>query len=336
MEAPKQLSVLRYCVIVFILTLVCSIAATVYCYKLLNQPLQAVLTGSVIRVEPGASFDSVLSDLARNSHGVELKLIKIYSILRGISRKVQVGEYIVVNGMSLAQLLQNMLDGRRLVYHFTIIEGWNIYQLTEALALAPGLIHTIKDDSLSQIWRAYSGSSKSPEGLFFADTYAYSYPDTDLDILQRAAKTMRQYLSAVYEKYQCERHFPTRYEALVAASLIEKETANPKEMRLISGVIQNRLRHHYYLGIDAAVRYGVRNFSKPLYRSELQAMTPYNTYRIKGLPPTPIAIPSSQALLAACDPAQPAFLYYVAIDGYSHHFSKTLQEHNKAVAKYRR
>ena len=120
------------------------------------------------------------------------------------------------------------------------------------------------------------------------------------------------------------------------ASLLEKEAVFSDEMALISGVINNRLERSFYLGIDASVRYGVRNFTTPLMKTELRKMTPYNVYRVKGLPPTPIANPSSMALIAACNPVKTDFVYYVLKGDKRHHFSKTLAEHNRAVHKYLR
>ena len=327
---PKLLSGL------LVLSLLSGLLLTLYTYRYMHQHNQGFQpAASTLLVKRGDDFDQVLANLHSITPVEHPQLIRVYARLRGITHNIHAGEYLFDKQDSWYDVLTTLSAGRTYQRKFTIVEGWNIYQLLAALQADTHLQHTIEYDA-SSIDDHLPGIHNHPEGAYLPDTYYYSYPATDRDILLRARQAMEQYIESLQQGHQCSDRSKSPYEMLILASLLEKEASNIEEMALIAGVINNRLTQRMPLGIDASVRYGALNFNQPLLQSQLQTVTPYNTYKIKGLPPTPISNPSSAALLAACNPVKTDYLYYVSMDGKRHYFSKTLKEHHQAVHKYLR
>jgi UPF0755 protein len=219
----------------------------------------------------------------------------------------------------------------------TIVEGWNWRQVRQALAKAENLkpdSRALPDDALmAQLGRP----GVAPEGRFYPDTYSYAKGSSDLAVLQRAMKAMDKHVQQAWALRQPDASLKSPEEALILASIVEKETGKGSDRQLISGVFNNRLRIGMRLQTDPTVIYGLGEaFDGNLRRVHLTSDTPWNTYTRAGLPPTPIAMPGKSALLAAVQPAKTPALYFVAKGDGSSHFSATLDEHNRAVNRYQR
>ncbi len=255
--------------------------------------------------------------------------------LKGQSRDLKAGEYRFRKGMTALELLDQVIAGRVVEYPFTIIDGWTFRQIRQALAAAPRLTPSARELSPAQIMTSLGYPNLHPEGRFYPDTYYYPGGMSDLLILQRAFQKMDAHLQQEWENRDKTSPLQNRDEALILASIIEKETARVEERGLIAGVMINRLRNGMKLQTDPTVIYGMgERFDGNLRRQDLATHTPYNTYTIKGLPPTPIAMPSGDAVRAALNPAVTRALYFVSRGDGSHEFSETLEQHNKAVIKY--
>ncbi len=255
--------------------------------------------------------------------------------LKGQSRDLKAGEYRFRKGITALELLEQVIAGRVVEYPLTIIEGWSFRQILQALANAPRLTHAVQDLSPRQIMASLGYPNLHPEGRFYPDTYYYPGGMSDLLILQRAFQKMDAHLQQEWENRDKGSPLKTRDEALILASIIERETARAEERGLIAGVMVNRLRKGMKLQTDPTVIYGMgERFNGNLRRQDLVTYTPYNTYMIKGLPPTPIAMPSGESVRAALNPAATKALYFVSRGDGSHEFSETLEQHNKAVIKY--
>jgi len=255
--------------------------------------------------------------------------------LKGQSRDLKAGEYRFRKGMTAPELLEQVIAGRVVEYPFTIIEGWSFRQILQALAAAPRLTHTAQELSPHQIMASLGFPTLHPEGRFYPDTYYHPGGMSDLLILQRAFQKMDNYLQQQWENRDKTSPLNNRDEALILASIVERETARAEERGLIAGVMVNRLRKNMKLQTDPTVIYGMgERFNGNLRRQDLKTYTPYNTYMIKALPPTPIAMPSGEAVRAALNPAATKALYFVSRGDGSHEFSETLEQHNQAVVKY--
>lgn len=259
---------------------------------------------------------------------------------KGLAGKLHTGQYQFEEGLSLLAVLDAITMGKyRISHQFTFIPGSNFKQLREALAKAKMLSHTISDKSDLQLLELLDDQKQyqHPEGLFFPDTYSYQPGESDQDVLQRAYDFMQSKLTELWQKRAKNIEISSPYEALILASIIEKETGLASERPLISGVFMNRLKKGMKLQTDPTVVYGLGDrYKGNITRKHLQTDTPYNTYTRKGLPPTPISMPGRAAIQAALNPQQTDAIYFVALgDGSGgHHFSKTLAEHNKAVKRY--
>ncbi len=237
--------------------------------------------------------------------------------------------------MSAAEFMDQILSGKVIQYSITIVEGWNIYQLLDVLKADPHIKQTLQGLSHKQIMQRIGYPEMHPEGRFYPDTYHFPKGLTDVEFLQRAYGAMQQKLAAEWEKRAVGLPYKTPYEALIMASIVEKETGLPSERQAIAGVFVRRLEKRMRLQTDPTVIYGLLpNFDGNIRRRDLRRDTPYNTYRRRGLPPTPIAMPGGDAIHAALHPADGDKLYFVSRGDGSHHFSATLEEHNRAVIKY--
>ncbi len=289
----------------------------------------------IYTVKSGSSLRAFTTDLYEQNVLPDKFSLVWLAYLKGQSRDLKAGEYRFRKGMTALELLDQVIAGRVVEYPFTIIEGWSFRQVLQALADAPRATRTVQDMSAQQIMASLGYPKLHPEGRFYPDTYYYPGGMSDLLILQRAFQKMDARLQQEWEGRDKTSPLKSMDEALILASIIERETARPEERDLIAGVMVNRLRKNMKLQTDPTVIYGMGDRYRGNLRSQdLREYTPYNTYVIKGLPPTPIAMPSGESVRAALNPADTKALYFVSRGDRSHEFSETLEQHNKAVIKY--
>ncbi|MEO6104614.1 MAG: endolytic transglycosylase MltG, partial [Pseudoxanthomonas sp.] len=254
-----------------------------------------------------------------------------------VAGSLKVGEYALVPGITPRRLLLDMRDGKVISYRFTIVEGWNIRQLRAAANAAVPLLHETSELDDAALMKLLGHAGQHAEGRFLPETYVYSRGDSDADLLGRAHEAMEKALAEVWETRAKDLPLHTPEEALVLASIIEKETGLASERPQIAGVFARRLKLGMKLQTDPTVIYGIGSaYDGNIRRRDLLTDTPYNTYTRFGLTPTPIAMPGIDALRAAVNPAPGDALYFVALGdaSRSHAFSATLGEHNAAVARY--
>ena len=253
----------------------------------------------------------------------------------GIEGKLHAGEYALTHGLTPRQLLQKMAAGEVLQHHFTIVDGWTFRQLRVALASDAGLAQTLTTLPDEEIAHRLGIEDGHPEGWFLPETYSWIKGDSDFDVLKSAHAAMRKTLEKLWNARSPDVALESPYQALILASIVEKETGKPEERPLIAGVFARRLKFHMRLQTDPTVIYGMGdNYDGNIRKIDLEADTPYNTYTRDGLPPTPIALPGMPALEAVLHPAPGDALYFVARGDGSHEFTATLDEHNRAVQKY--
>ena len=303
-----------------------------------DTPMAGIDAGDSVVVERGDSFVTVLGKLyqAGVPGGQEMEW-QVLSRQLGVAGKLQVGEYALEPGLTPRQLLQRMSSGKVVSHRFTIVEGWNIRELRAALARATPLDQETTQMDDAALMAAVGAPGQHPEGRFLPETYAYTRGDSDLDVLKRAHADLAKALDAAWAKRIPELPLKNKDEALILASIVEKETGIASERAQIAGVFVRRLNTGMLLQTDPTVIYGMgANYRGNIRRTDLQTDTPYNTYTRAGLTPTPIAMPGVDALNAATRPAPGDTLYFVAVgDGSGRHvFSRSLQEHNAAVRAY--
>ena len=291
----------------------------------------------VVTVEPGTPLARLAADLRRD--GVfagrrEARYFTVYARLRGEAQAIKSGEYEIPPGMYPGELLAMLVAGRTRQYRLTVVEGGTFAELRQALARHEAIDIRLAEADGAAVMKAIGAEGEHPEGRFLPDTYHFPRGTTDIEFLRRAHRAMREALDRVWAGRSEGLPFDTAYEALILASIIEKETAVPKERRRIAGVFVRRLRRDMRLQTDPTVIYGIEDFDGDLRRRDLRSDTPYNTYTRRGLPPTPIALPGTASLEAAVDPAEGDALYFVSRGDGSHVFSATLEEHNRAVRRY--
>ncbi len=252
-----------------------------------------------------------------------------------VTGKVQAGEYALAPDVTPRELLRRMAAGEVLLHGFTIIDGWTFKQLRVALAQETGLRQTLPHMSDKDIARQLSIDAGHPEGWFLPETYAWVKGESDFDVLKRAHEAMGEVLATQWKQRAPDLPLDDPYQALILASIVEKETGRADERAAIAGVFVRRLRLGMALQTDPTVIYGMGDrYAGNIRRSDLTTDTPYNTYTRSGLPPTPIALPGAAAIAATLHPEPGDALYFVARGDGSHAFSATLAEHNRAVAEY--
>lgn len=301
-----------------------------------DRALPSANSERVLEVKPGDGFISVLRRMRKIGidEGRDWQW-RLLAFELEVQNRLQVGEYSIAHGISPRQLLLKLEDGSVIQYRFTLVEGWSMRDLRAALAKQEALGQTIGSMDDVAVMVALDRPGEHAEGRFLPETYHYTRGAYDIDLLKRAALAMDTALSAAWAERDDDLPLQTPEQALVLASIIEKETGRAGERAQIAGVFIRRLRIGMRLQTDPTVIYGLgAGFDGNLRRGDLQTDTPYNTYTRAGLPPTPIAMPGRDALLAAVHPAPGNSLYFVARGDGSHHFSATLGEHNRAVAKY--
>ncbi len=290
-----------------------------------------------LSIEPGSSPREVARLVEASGVQVQPDMLYWWFRLSGKSRKIRAGSYELGQGTTPESLLQKLVQGDEALRAVTLVEGWTFRQARQALARAEALKPDAQGLSDEALMAALGRAGVHPEGRFYPDTYTYSKGSSDLAVLKRAMRSMDQHLQAAWAQRLPELPLQTPDQALILASIIEKETGRLADQPLISAVFNNRLRIGMRLQTDPSVIYGLGDgFDGNLRRADLQTDTPYNSYTRGGLPPTPIALPGKAALLAAVRPQPSKAMYFVARGDGSSQFSATLDEHNRAVDKYQR
>lgn len=255
--------------------------------------------------------------------------------IRGQSRQIKAGEYELESGTTPNLILDLFISGKVKQYSLTLVEGWSYKQMMEAVNAHTKLSHKLDGLGPDEVMMRIGYSGIHPEGRFLPDTYHFPVNTSDIDFLKRAYEAMEKTLMDEWEKRQSDLPYESAYQALVMASIVEKETSVPSERQMIAGVFVRRLKKRMRLQTDPTVIYGMGDeYQGNIRKRDLRRDTPYNTYTRRGLPPTPIAMPGRDAIHAALQPADGDFLYFVAKGDGSHYFSSTMLEHNKAVRKY--
>jgi len=291
-------------------------------------------------IKSGASLMSVARALQQQGLLEHPRYWVWHAKWEGNADQIKAGEYEISPQMTPPQLLQLFVSGKVIDYTLTIPEGWTFRQMLKALHQHDKINKTLLDgkgkllDNAAIMTRLRLGDLH-PEGMFYPDTYHFASKTSDVEFLQRAYQQMQQRLEAEWQNRAPNLPYKNSYEALIMASIIEKETAVAEEREQIAGVFVRRLNKRMRLQTDPTVIYGLgETFDGNIRRRDLKAENPYNTYKIKGLPPTPIALPGGDAIYAALHPAPGRALYFVSRGDGTHKFSATNEEHNAAVRKY--
>lgn len=292
-----------------------------------------------LEIEPGISARGVATAVVAAGAEVPALLLQAWFQLSGQSRLIKAGSYELIPGTTPRRLLRMLVRGEEALKSVTLVEGWTFAQIRSALQkadqLAPDTLGLTPEIIMEKLGR----TGLHPEGRFFPDSYTYAKGSSDLAVLKRAAQAMDKRLAAAWALRSPDTPLKSPDEALILASIIEKETGKPADRAQIGGVFSNRLRIGMPLQTDPTVIYGMgEKFDGNLRKRDLQLDTPYNTYTRMGLPPTPIAMPGKAALLAAVQPAPTQALYFVSRNDGSgaSQFSASLDEHNRAVNQYQR
>lgn len=303
--------------------------------RFLDTPLTLPEDGLLYQLPPGSHVGRLATELAEQQVLSSPLYLRIHARLEQLAPKIRAGEYRLTPGLTPRALLDLLVSGKVVQYELTLVEGWTFAQVREALAADPVLERTIADWDDARIMAALGRPELHPEGRFFPDTYHFPRGTSDLDFLRRAFARMEQVLARAWEARDADLPLTTPGEALVLASIVEKETGVAHERPAIAGVFVRRLKRGMRLQTDPTVIYGLGDgFDGNLRRRDLRQDTPYNTYTRHGLPPTPICMPGRAAIEAALHPAPGKALYFVARGDGSHQFSATLKEHNAAVRRY--
>lgn len=302
-----------------------------------NETNSPISNAYKIKIEPQSSLASIAKQL--QEQGISIGSIRLQVSARAllVGSKLKPGTYLLPNNASLGKVLLQIARGDRVRESIAIIPGMTIWQLRALIDSHPALIHQTKAMSSKELLQSLSLSYQSAEGLFLPDTYVFDPDETDLNIFRRASQAMQKQLAKTWSQKEEGIPLKSPYELLILASIIEKETGRSSDRGLISAVFINRLNKGMPLQTDPTVIYGIGpNFDGNLRKNDLRRDSPYNTYMHKGLPPTPIAMPSKESILAAAHPDKSDALYFVAKGDGSSHFSQNLSQHEEAVDRYQR
>ena len=299
------------------------------------KPLPLPTSPYQFTIAPGASLKKLAVQLEDADVLQDELRFRILGRAMGYAGRIQAGTYSLDRPLTPLELLGKIVRGEVIQGAVLFVEGWNIREVRQELARNRHLEHRLADMTDAEMLAAIGAPEKHPEGLFFPDTYFFSPNSPDTDVLRRAYQLQQQKLQAAWESRAPGLPYKTPYEALIMASIIEKETGAPEERPLIAAVFINRLRIGMRLQTDPTVIYGLgEGFDGNLRRRDLRTDTPFNTYTRFGLPPHPIAMPGIAALRAAAQPLDGVTLYFVARGDGSHQFSRTYAEHRQAVRRY--
>ena len=300
----------------------------------LNLPMNLSET-AILRIEPGDSLTAIVRQLEQRGW-IDYPYFIIHAgRSMGLARSIKTGEYEIRPGLTPLQFLSLIANGKVIQYSLTLPEGWTFAQVMAAVSSNQHLRHTLDNSDHESIMQNLGHPGMHPEGRFFPDTYMFPAGTSDVDFLLRAYQSMDQILAEEWLQRSPDLPYHDSYQALIMASIIEKETAVPDERFKIAGVFVRRLQRGIKLQTDPTVIYAAgTGFNGDITSRDLELESPYNTYLFPGLPPTPIAAPGRESIRAALQPEAGKTLYFVAMDNGRHYFSETLAEHNQAVARY--
>jgi UPF0755 protein len=291
--------------------------------------------GLVVKVNQGSNLTRIAYQLHRQGVLTQPRYLIWYAQWTSQAKKIHIGEYRLEKNSTPLSFLQSIAEGEVIQYSITIVEGWTFKQMLTAIKSNQYIEHTVDELTSEQIMTKLGHTGEHPEGRFMPDTYHFPRGITDLVVLDRAYLAMQAYLEKEWEKRDVGIPVKTPYEALILASIVEKETGLASERSAIAGVFARRLIKGMRLQSDPTVIYGMGDrYDGNIKRRDLLRDNPYNTYRNFGLPPTPIALPGRDAIHAVFHPQEADALYFVSKGDGSHYFSATLKEHNEAVIKY--
>lgn len=322
-----------------VLIAIVAIASGIHAHRWLNEPLPKLSEPVAYELPKGKSMRALAQDLAGRGIIERPRVWELWARYTGDANKLRAGEYALTPGLTPVQLLRLFTSGEVILHSVTLIEGTNIRDLRATLARHTSLHSLTARMSNDELMAALGDPGLHPEGQFFPDTYRFPRGTSDLDILKIAHRRLQTELAARWDQRASDLPLASPYEALILASIVEKETALDRERPLIAGVFVQRLRRGMRLQTDPTVIYGLQEaYDGNIRRADLTRDTPYNTYTRAGLPPTPIAMVGAASLDAAVRPASTDALFFVATgepDG-SHYFSRTNDEHQAAVQRYLR
>jgi len=310
-------------------------AAAGYGWWYAATPLELARLPLDFEIPPGSGLRGAIEQLQRAGVRVKRQEFELLARVLRRERAIKAGSYELTQPTTPRQLLYKLTRGDVTQAELRLIEGWTFAQFRAALNESQDLRHDSAGLTDVQLLERIQAIERHPEGLFFPDTYLFARGSSDLAVLRRSYRMMQRHLKAEWEGREANLPYASTYEALVMASIVEKETGRETERDQIAGVLVNRLRTGMRLQVDPTVIYGLgESFDGNLKKVHLLTDGPYNTYTRAGLPPTPIAMPGRASLRAALHPAQTDALYYVSRGDGSSHFSSSLSEHNRAVTKY--
>lgn len=308
-------------------------------YQYAHTPLELPATPLAFELKAGSGLQSITKQMQRAhvlpDDAFATLQFRLLAAVTGDAGHIQAGFYVVSQAVTPLQLLTKLVKGEVTPRQIRFIEGWTFAQMRSALNAYPWIVHTTQNLSDAQILQQLNSPYSYAEGWFFPDTYDIVSGNTDLSVLKRAYHTMQQRLALAWHDRATGLPYQNSTQALIMASLIEKETANPLERPHIAGVFLNRLQLGMRLQTDPCVIYGLgARYDGHLHKQDLLADTAYNTYTRSGLPPTPIAMPGLASIQAALHPLPSKDLYFVAKGDGTHCFTSNLTDHNRAVARY--
>lgn len=327
----------RFVQLVFLLVMI-AVAIGIDAMRVLGQPLR-IDDEATLLIEEGQAFGSVAERLAGNGWLAATPrstlYLRIYARASGLDTRLKAGEYRLAPGMTALQALDLFVSGKAVLYELRLVEGWTFRQALAAVRSHPQLRQTLKDADAADLMRVLDRPGRHPEGRLFPDTYRFARNTTDVAFLRRAADTMDRVLDEEWDARAGNLPYASADEALVMASIVEKETGAPQERAQIAGVFVRRLQLGMRLQTDPTVIYGIgETFDGNLRLRDLRADGEYNTYTRAGLPPTPICLPGRAAIRAALHPAAGRALFFVSRGDGTHEFSETLEQHDAAVRRY--
>jgi UPF0755 protein len=313
------------------------VAAAGYGAWYVSEPLDIARLPVEVEIPRGAGFRTAVDQLEKAGIRVRPYEFELLARALGRSRDIKAGSYEIAVPLTPAELLEKLARGDVTQAEIRLIEGWTFAQFRAALDASPDVRHETAGLEDAQVLALVQAAESHPEGLFFPDTYVFGKGSSDVRVLRRAYRAMQRHLKAEWEARGPDVPYQTPYEALIMGSIIEKETGKASERELIAGVLVNRLRIGMRLQVDPTVIYGLgAAFDGNLKKIHLLEDGPYNTYTRAGLPPTPIAMPGLASLRSALRPGKTEALYYVSKGDGSSQFSRTLDEHNRAVSRFQR
>jgi UPF0755 protein len=327
------MSVLR--LIAVAVTLV--IAAIVSVLAWANWPIHLHHGVIEVTIPPKTSMQGIARMVSDSGAPIPALLFDVLARADGRATHIQAGTYAIEEGLTPLSVLARMERGEVVQIELVIPEGWTFHQMRAAVASDTDLQQTVATLDDATLMHRLGATESSPEGLFFPDTYRFARGTPDIEIYRRAYLAMAKHLRDGWAQRAPDLPLDSPYQALILASIIEKETGRAEDRALISAVFNNRLRKHMLLQTDPSVIYGLgTQYDGSLHKADLTSDTPYNTYVREGLPPTPIALPGQAALTAALNPAASDLLYFVSRGDGTSQFSASLDEHNRAVGKYQK